>query len=240
MNLTAEITVSISAIGPIKDNFDEPRIKIGQAKRHIHRLEVMQDDHFMTDWYSYEFSPSSKGKRAELSVVAQLPGNEFGAVMDDIIHNCRASLDILACLLVRLNDETDNKVNFPFSNSAQELDSMITHKNFNRASNASVDTLKKLKPYKGGNLILRAIHDLDIYDKHRALIPAAGNITTPEVKAEVIDGETFITHVVESKPKMRLIFPENGPLGKQEIIPALKECIRHTEEIIKMFEEMNT
>jgi hypothetical protein len=36
-----------------------------------------------------------------------------------------------------------------------------------------------MKPYKGGNIALRAIHDLDVTDKHQALLPVLSGVSLP-------------------------------------------------------------
>lgn len=236
MKYSADIALSMSAIGPVRHPFDEPRLKTRQAKRHLSRLVVLQEDHFATDWYAFEFRPATEQTMAALSVIVQLPGPEYGAVVGDIVHNCRAALDILACLMVRLNGQSEQNVYFPFSRDADSLEDAVLNKHFSRAGTQAVDLLRSLRPYPEGNTLLRALHDLDIYDKHRALIPAGGNITTPEVKAEIIDGRAVISAVQPSNPKMRLVFPENVPLSGYEIIPTLEKIIDLVEETISAFE----
>jgi len=236
MEYSADIELTISSIGPVRTPFDEPRLKTKQARRHLNRLRVLEEDHFCTEWYAFEFRPTTADETARLHVVAQLPGPEYGAVVGDTIHNCRSSLDILASLVVRLSGGNDNGVHFPFGSNVEHFERMIIDKHFNRASDAAIDLLRKLRPYRQGNEALRALHDLDIQDKHRALIPAGGNITTPEVKVAVIEGRAVITHVEPTKPKMRLVFPDGGPIGNREIIPSLEGMIELTEEIIQSFE----
>jgi hypothetical protein len=36
-----------------------------------------------------------------------------------------------------------------------------------------------MKPYKSGNIALRAIHDLDVTDKHQALLPVLSGVSLP-------------------------------------------------------------
>ncbi len=51
-----------------------------------------------------------------------------------------------------------------------------------RASPEAVRLLRSLKPYAGGNEALRAIHDLDIQDKHKEPIAILSAVTTPPFK----------------------------------------------------------
>ncbi|MEM6899886.1 MAG: hypothetical protein AAF583_08955 [Pseudomonadota bacterium] len=239
MQSSAEIEVSIGAVGPLRECFDEPRLKLKQAERHLNRLRVLEEDHLNTDWFDHQFEPATSESIARLTVIVQLPGPEYSGVMGDIIHNCRAALDILACLMVRLNNRSDKGVYFPFAKSAIELDKAITSKKFDRASDSAQRVLRELRPYVGGNVLLRAIHDLDIHDKHRALVPSHGSVATPKIKCDMLDGRAEIVSVEYSKPTMRLVFPNRGPLGGQEIIPSLDSMIAIVRTVILAFEALN-
>lgn len=91
-------------------------------------------------------------------------------VAGDIFHNLRAALDHLAVDLVALNQRSPKDVYFPFASSADDLDQQINKKKFFRASPEAIELLKAMRPYRGGDERLRAIHDLDVTDKHRRLV----------------------------------------------------------------------
>jgi hypothetical protein len=113
------------------------------------------------------------GLRIDIKMDWDGPPEIIGAIVGDIIHNLRASLDLAACDLVRLRGGNDNKVYFPFCDRPEELDEMIRRRNFKRAGPRAVALLHELRPYRNGNVALRAIHDLDVQDKHHSLIPGA-------------------------------------------------------------------
>jgi hypothetical protein len=54
----------------------------------------------------------------------------LGAVMGDAVHNMRTALDLMACELVRINNENDKNVYFPFAASEAELPDLIKKKEF--------------------------------------------------------------------------------------------------------------
>ncbi len=81
--------------------------------------------------------------------------------------------------LGRLNGKKDKEVYFPFCKDASKLEQTIRDKNFYRASPKAIALMRSLKPYVGGNVALRYIHDLDILDKHIMLIPSAGYLKNP-------------------------------------------------------------
>ncbi|MFT6909601.1 MAG: hypothetical protein ACJAS1_006324, partial [Oleiphilaceae bacterium] len=97
----------------------------------------------------------------------------YAPIIGDVIHNLRASLDLLATEAVAKSGGNPNNVYFPFGNDEAGLDEMIKNRHIDRAGNAVVALVKSFKPYKGGNTLLRALHDLDITDKHKSLIPVA-------------------------------------------------------------------
>ena len=79
--------------------------------------------------------------------------------------NFESALDHMAADVVKSNGKSPKDVYFPFAKDAGELDDQIKRKKFHRASHAAIAELKKLKPYKGGNITLRGLHDLDIRKK---------------------------------------------------------------------------
>jgi hypothetical protein len=114
---------------------------------------------------------------------------EIEEISGDAIHNLRSSLDHLAVGLVSLNGKSSKGVHFPFSENADQLNEMIKRKNFHRASMESQDLLRELQPYRGGNFALRALHDMDIMDKHHELIPIfhAGVMGHVEIGSMIFD-----------------------------------------------------
>ena len=79
-------------------------------------------------------------------------------------------LDLMAAELCRAQGESDDGVYFPFAGDEADLDYMVRKRHFDRAGSAAIKLLKETKPYKSGNVALRAIHDLNVQDKHRALL----------------------------------------------------------------------
>jgi hypothetical protein len=51
------------------------------------------------------------------------------------------------------------------------LDDQIIDKKFDRAAPEAVQLLRELKPYQAANGALRAVHDLDVMDKHQLILP---------------------------------------------------------------------
>jgi hypothetical protein len=177
----------------------------------------------------------------------------LSAIIGDAIHNLRATLDLMAVELVRLNGGNEDNVLFPFAQNANELETMIRRRHLDRAAPEVVDLIRSLKPYIGGNVALRYVHDLDIMDKHQMIIPAAVYATffgngfgmdrqhlTPRMlgggmymRNEHMDAIfTLGTHPVS----IRLEFPLGGPLAGKEITEALHSLAMEFSGILDSFE----
>jgi hypothetical protein len=123
----------------------------------------------------YEHSNPVKQKHTETEIIVEReksPPDELALVLGDAIHNLRATLDLLAADLVRRNGGSVKGVYFPFAASASQLDEQIHSKKFHRAGMVAMQQLRRLAPYRGGNEVLRGLHDLDVMDKHQLIIPA--------------------------------------------------------------------
>lgn len=103
----------------------------------------------------------------------------FSTLIGDLVHNLRTALDLLVCDLVRINGKSAKQVYFPFCASAADLPHAIRERKIHRAGPDIVAAIENLKPYTGGNIALRAIHDLDVTDKHHALLPVLGAVSLP-------------------------------------------------------------
>ena len=157
-------------------------------------------------------------------------------ILGDLIHNLRSALDLTASELARLNNRNDKKVYFPISDSEESLDSRIKEKNFHLAGDDAVKLLKEFAPYRGGNAALRALHDMDIQDKHTALIPTAhsvrvliavrddeGNLRTPETAADIDPSS------IEFK------FPADTAFAWDAVIPTTEKLVELVRGIVEAF-----
>ena len=246
--------------------FEAPKLKLRRAARHLDELGqdigaflgrkpfalvIEQPDWWTASWPIHAWT---------IRIREAVP-HDLSAIIGDAIHNLRAALDLLACDLVRLNGKSDKGVQFPFSADAADLPHQIKSKNLNRAAPDVVRLLTSLKPYRGGNLALRAVHDLDIQDKHQALIPVANFVEAPGGtmmiggRANLIpnweskvthDGQVLVMMPVmgnlslgdEIAAKFALIFGENDVLAGREVVEALHSLMELVAGIVKSFETL--
>ena len=145
-----------------------------------------------------------------------------------------------------------------FQEMPQDFEEAIRNRYMHRASPAAIALLKSLKPYPGGNDPLRDLHDLDIMDKHQALLPTLDMIGMPDFLGgkEIVRGVhvgpirdgTIVPADPQITPYIRvggsyqgtfsMRFPIGGPLAGQEIVPALIVLAKAVEDIVESFADL--
>lgn len=244
--------------------FDASKLKIARARQHLEELETnisgfLARKLFVVVVEKPEWMPDHLDMVAWVARIREEVPNEWSAIIGDIIHNLRAALDVMACDLVRLNSKSAKKVYFPFARSSSDLAKQMKEKHIDRAGPQVVKEIEKLKPYKGGNLALRAIHDLDIVDKHQSLIAVAGSAITSGLRLYFGNYPNQIPHwhVLIEKDGQRIVtMPRlaNMPLGTeipslidivfsqdadsfsgQKIIPTLHDFVQTIEGVVDLF-----
>ncbi|MEZ5958527.1 MAG: hypothetical protein R3C27_15095 [Hyphomonadaceae bacterium] len=217
---------------PFRDSY----IKLSRAKAHLADLERIQ-----TAWSDSTPGGQQIGPNESFLSTRSMPvPEEVGAVVGDVVHNLRAALDLMAVALVRAKGGNTKNVYFPFADSAENLPARIKDKNFHRAGNEAVKLLEEIAPYSGGNVALRELHNLDLQDKHHALIVHAITITTATVQVHVDEttGKVSLVPVDGSRPSAALVFPEDSVFATEEIVPVLHKLVETTAGIIKAFEAL--
>lgn len=160
-----------------------------------------------------------------------------GAMVGDCIHSLRTSLDLLASELARLNKKSDKNVYFPFAESEEFFPAAIKGRGFHKCGQDAVDLIRTFSPYKGGNEHLRAIHDLDIADKHTALMLAAANQDF-EINEEISLYPNACTRLGLKLKGCQFIFPHDGPLGGSPLIETLENLVKLVDGIVEAFAAM--
>lgn len=203
--------------------------KIQRAKFHFIEMKTSIEGHIRK--FPYQSGDFIKNDNGTYTVKTQIKPltPEISAIIGDFFHNCRCSLDHLATGLARRNGKSDHNVYFPFSNSSNEIDAQITKKNFYRCGASSIELLKTLKPYHGGNELLRAVHDIDVYDKHIAIIPEMR--AKPIIKINQSFGKIHSFEVSEQP----YVFPAGMPLARQEVVKSGEAVMKLCESILKSF-----
>jgi hypothetical protein len=239
--------------------FEASRLKVSRAQRHFNELQSQITAYLSKKPFRAVIEDDGPGRQCVTFRVSKPVPKELSAIIGDAIHNLRAALDLLACEIVRLNGQSDDRVQFPFCDVPEDLEKEIKRRYLDRAVPAAVDLVRALKPYKDGNIELRALHDLDIQDKHRMLIPVAdwadfgkaqfGGISLQgggQHFGPVQDG--FSLFKFDTDPKFRLGQTVKAtyhftlgpllPLGNRDLVPAIQSLIRLVKDTIDDFERV--
>ena len=216
--------------------FSASRVKLNRARKFIAELESEQAAYAKED----PLSATAIANPEKLSVSVSWKGIGLvpGAIVGDAVHNMRTALDLMSSELARMNGKNDKDVYFPFSTTKDNLQDAIVKKGFNKTGADSVALLVKLAPYRGGNDALRALHDLDIEDKHTALIPSGIDMDF------AIDVEVTVQEIGASMPipigsnNVHYSFPPNSFFSGRRIIETLKELVQLVDGVIEEFSRM--
>jgi hypothetical protein len=98
----------------------------------------------------------------------------------------------------------DSHTKFPFRDSRELLASALEGRNIHVTCPALFDrVITEIRPYRGGDDTLCALHDLDILDKHKLLLPVityggAMNVTVQDEHGNVGKGNSIRAYRAES------------------------------------------
>jgi hypothetical protein len=234
-----------------KSPFRPSFLKIERAQRHISELEGLANGYLNNEPVTASFQMLAPEDRPEGLPAAFIVGwrismqvkempETISPIIGDIFHNLRSALDLMASELARQNGKTPDDVYFPFAGTEAELDYWIDKRNFSRAGEAAIKLLKEFKPYKGGNLELRAIHDLNVRDKHQELIVQRplSTVSGPILDTRPEDGSGLRVVPNSVSTSIQLIFPADCALAEMELIGTLKKLVEITAGIVKAFEAL--
>lgn len=233
--------------------FDASRHKLDNAASHIETAGQLVTE------YQLAFPMTTVRVEMDQAVYPGIVGMKFvpsapvpvkiPLAVGDAIHNMRSALDILAVEAVSLSGGNPKNVYFPFATDEDNLDDRIKSKNFHRASAEAIDLLKSFKPHSAGNELLRAIHDLDITDKHHLMIPTAEGAIIPYVKIGTnsfsnlkvsssiadIAYPKSVTPIIVGHAECQIIFDPDGPIRHADVVPSLREMLQLCQSIVEAF-----
>ncbi|MGA2325430.1 MAG: hypothetical protein ABSH05_04015 [Bryobacteraceae bacterium] len=167
------------------DVFRDSKLKIERANQHILELNTALNEFIGTDFYSLGVAkdPQTGNHVLKFGITKSLP-ERLPLIIGDALHNLRSALDFIASELVRRANGSMKYIKFPIRDTRKEVEAALLRGEI-RVAHPDVITciLDEIKPYKGGNDALCALHDLDIADKHLLLIPVVSVAALTHVHA---------------------------------------------------------
>lgn len=172
--------------------FDSAYVKLERASEHIGYLSEL-----IRNQKPFTYILETNAKTGERSVFAKKNEaviSRCAAVAGDAIHNLRAALDHAYFEVVEpvcTDDGQRRQIQFPFSKTAHGLEEAVKNRLAHKVGDWLFKSLMTLNPHgeRGGNELLWLVHDLDMTDKHRLLIPAGDykHISFDMLRAQVLD-----------------------------------------------------
>jgi hypothetical protein len=178
----------------------------------------------------------SEGRRdivGQWKGVGKLPA----AILGDAAHNIRSPLDLMAVELMALMGKSGEKSYFPFANSKAEFPAAISRSGLNKLGDEFVNHLHALAPYKGGKDQLHALHDLDLIDKHRHLVPHTSSYNTIITGSYSLDGSDPDTLDIALK-ECSFVFAEESFFHGRNIAQTLDELCELVNQILNDFSRL--
>lgn len=170
-----------------------------------------------------------------------------------IIHELRASLDGLACVLATRNNKGTKNVYFPISRDLTVFEADGLKRKLANLSQADRDVIASLKPYADGNPLLFALHSADLLRKHQRLIASTSNIGNFGIRNGFISRFQFlgVGHLTKQRQAFAILgagtkieadmgidihLSEPDTIRGRPLATVLRDFTSLTESIIQLFD----
>lgn len=243
------------------NSFINARLKVERAKKHINDLDIELRTFLKTDFYDIRVDKDGKTGNQSIKLETKPVPASLGLIVGDAIHNARAALDLLVSDAFRQKTGVSSDfIKFPFYETRERLVKACAGGDIEKTGTNAVQLITDMiKPYRGGDDILYALHDLDILDKHLLLLPHISIIELSGLNVHDDNRNTVIGHRVAVKggevrniiggninlyldshgePTVSVFFGNGLPLENQPIIPTLVQFTEHVSRTIDAFETL--
>lgn len=237
--------------------------KIGRAHEHLEALRVSIAAFTAADGEAYAVVKEANHKTGKfvfrIRVKKEAPVAQWALIIGDCLHNARTALDHMFFWMVLrqhgnlLAVKNPHKLGFPlFKTEAGFLSKKTQIQQWiGDDALAVVERLQPFKSAKGWNYnLLRFLHDFDISDKHRLLLPAVQVLQSSQILVKTSGGKTVnwtgsaslmglednaviaeltadapkLVVSVDVRPSFDVIF--EGQPGPMKVVPTLERCIK--------------
>lgn len=242
--------------------FGSAELKLARAKKHLAELNGEVGAFLGRNPYQLVCDEGEHAiKKYCIKVIEDIP-SQWSAIIGDVIHNARASLDNMATSLVRHAGHTSksalNEAKFPIRSDAAAFSR--DNKVLRLIGQDAEKIVRFIEPYQGGKgHELWALHNLDIVDKHRAIIPVGATFASIRINSSqppasmprehfpLKDGDevfrsAFFEEHFHSHPEIAFYIALHEPpyATRQPIDVALNGFIEFCEIILEQFKRVST
>lgn len=196
--------------------FKTARLKIKRANMHITEANVIIDGFRSPKLQEirHEIDPNTGNQFLHYGLKSTVSFDNLALVIGDAIHNLKTAVDHgwYTLLHAFAPAAINNWTQFPVRNDRATLEHGLTGIKINTINSALFEfVVNDLRPYReGGNDGICTIHDLDVRDKHKLLLPLA-RVTA--VVGAVFEDETGRSTEGASWGTMNEVLPITIPLS---------------------------
>lgn len=214
---------------PYLDNgspFRGARLKVMRAEHHLEELEIAA--RVLPNDMAQKFVIAVKDDTIRLTFLPERMPLQLSAALGDCIHNLRSAFDHVAVAMTAppIGSGDPDKASLPTGADKEDYKRNRRDK-MRGAPGRALDIIDALEPWGGGKHLLRELHDLDVRDKHKLLVPAIAEMKIRSLQAEyrgspieitgkdirsVADGQNFIAEVKRPGAASADDFRFTGPL----------------------------
>lgn len=252
------MTAPASAVRP---DFTGAIAKVEHANRHIAALAEEVGRYFAKRPYQVVQTPHVDTAEPGYYLFERVgfPDRRLALFVGDALHNLRSALDHLVCACAIARGENPERTQFPILLKETGLEQKLTG-DLAKAGPSAIAIVRALAPTPAGNPMLAALHQLDIADKHRLILPVACTMDV-EVQVGGFEGMSVATARGETVPPERtscfipapkgyeggtahdfsftgnIIFPADTPLAGRPCVETLYELSALVADIVMAFEQ---
>lgn len=242
--------------------FGGARLKVERAHQHIEELNAALAEHLERGAGELHVKQHAERDYRLVFDAEPVPA-AIALILGDAVHNLRTALDHVAWELVEAAGRKPGKdTYFPIRETREKLVNAVDKGEMKFAGREVcrliIDTIQ---PYKGGNSALWPLHDTDIVDKHRLLVPVVAITATPLMSIHTAEGggilnfrievpaggsqgifrsATTFKVTTEGKPTFSVFFPEISSFGAKPVIPTLHQLAEVVMGVIDSIERAFT
>ncbi len=239
------------------------RLKVKRADKHIADVELSIDRLKERLVITANVNPNAESEfiKCDFAKIQDRDSfDELAVIIGDTVHNLKCALDhVWLETMTRLIPSRDwSRTKFPVHPTSNDLELALRNLQIHISAPKFFKLLvDEVQPYGGGDFSVRTVHELDIRDKHRLLIPvihysSIGDIYLKDQQGEIHKGFTWGTteplpHFVTFERGLHIEDPgsasfdvmfEYGDAGSEtRTVDTLRIYSQHILRIVELLEE---
>jgi len=200
--------------------FQSAKLKIKRAEKHVDELKEALSK---TPLYEYVLETNLVSNERSVGVLRNRTCIEQAALTaGDALHNIRTSLDHLLFELLSPHVESDKhkKIAFPFAKSEKDFRTHWVQTTLKKYNSEIASLLETNLPFNDS--IIHLLHQFDIIDKHRVLLPFCDikTINSSSIQSLVPDFPPNFIDVTISGARKDIVWPyANRSVDIGHIVP---------------------